>query len=267
MGHHRTLRLLGVTTLLLICSLKYVAGQTGVKYKAGALHGFLSIRSEGGVHLGYGELSQIAVGDRVTAHLVYHFLDGSLDDETTVFTQGKTFQFVSDHHIQRGPFFPKPSDITVEANGQVTMRSVDKNGETKVETNTMDIPPDLSNGMVGTILQNIPADAPEFKMGMIVPSGKGRAIKLDVTPDAKQTFRTAGTTRKASVFRVKTEIGGAAGVIAPLVGKKPGDILVWVLEGEPPTLVRIVGPLGEGTATVSLEVAGTSFPKNPAAHK
>jgi hypothetical protein len=121
--------------------------------------------------------------------------------------------------------------------------------------------------MVGTILQNIPADAPEFKLGMIVPSGKGRAIKLDVTPDSQQTFHIAGTSRKASVFRVKTEIGGVAGVIAPLVGKKPADILIWVLEGEPPMIVRIVGPLGEGTAVVSLELAGATFSKTPARHK
>jgi hypothetical protein len=267
MGHHRMPRLFGIFALLLVFMLGCAQGQTAVKYTAGALHGFLVIRSEGGVNLGYCELSQVAAGDRVTVHMVYHFLDGSLDDETTVFTQGKTFQFVSDHHIQKGHFFPKPSDTTVEADGQVTIRTEDKDGKAKVETNKMEIPEALSNGMVGTILQNISADAPEFKMGMIVPSGKGRAIKLDVTPDSQRTFRIGGVSHKAQVFRLKTEIGGVAGVIAPVVGKKPGDILVWVLQGEPPVIVRILGPLGEGTATISVELAGATFPRSSSPSK
>ena len=258
---------LAVAAFSVLAAPKHLASQTPVKYPAGALHGFLTIHSESGANLGYCELSQTAAGDKVTVHMVYRFLDGSLDDETTVFTQNKSFQFVSDHHIQKGRFFPKPSDITVEADGQVTIRSTEKDGTPKVDTNHMDISPDFSNGMVGTILQNIPADAPEFKMGMIVPSGKGRAIKLDVTPDGQQSFRIAGATHKASLFRVKTEIGGVAGVIAPLVGKKPGDIVIWTLQGEPPVIVRIVGPLGEGTRSVSVELAGATFARNPAPHK
>ena len=175
------LRAAGAALLCCFATLAQGQDQVAVKHGVGALHGFLVIRSEGGVYLGYGELSEYAVGDRVTVHLVYRFRNGSVDDETTEFTQGKTYQFVSDHHIQRGRFFPKPSDITVEAGGKVTLRSTDKDGKTKVDTEQMDIPADFSNGMVGTILQNVPADAAEFKLGMIVPAGKARAIKLDIS--------------------------------------------------------------------------------------
>ena len=218
MAHRRIPCLIGAATLL---AASLANSQIAVKHPIGALHGFLTIRSQTGTYLGYGELSQYAAGDLATAHLVYHFLDGSLDDETTTFTQGKNFQFVSDHHIQKGKFFPKPSDITIESNGQITTRSTDKDGKPKVDTTQMDLSPDLSNGMVGTILQNIPADAPEFKLGMIVYSGKPRAIKLGITPNGQQSFRIAGVSRKATVFRLKTEIGGVAGVVAPLVGKQP----------------------------------------------
>jgi hypothetical protein len=263
MAYRSILRFIGVASLMFVRSL--AGAQIAVKHPVGALHGFLTIRSQAGSILGYGELSEFATGDLVTSHLVYHFFDGSLDDETTTFTQGKTFQFVSDHHIQKGRFFPKPADITVEANGHVTTRSTDKDGKPTVESTQMDIPPDFANGMVGTVLQNIPADADEFKLGMIVSSGKPRAIKLDITAAGQQPFRIAGTSRKANVFRLKTEIGGVAGVIAPILGKQPHDILVSVLEGDTPVVVRILGPLGEDTAIVSIELAGATFPKDSTA--
>jgi hypothetical protein len=42
---------------------------------------------------------------------------------------------------------------------------------------------------------------------------------------------------------VKVEIGGLAGVIAPIVGKEPADIHVWILGGEAPAFVKSEGPL------------------------
>lgn len=267
MSYRRIPRAAGVAAFCCVALVATAVGQMAVRHGVGALHGFLVIRSEGGVYLGYGELSEYAAGDRVSVHMVYRFRDGSLDDETTVFTQGKTFQFVSDHHIQRGKFFPKPSDITVDANGQVTMQSMEKDGKAKVDTEKMDISPDFSNGMVGTILQNLPADAAEFKLDMIVPAGKARAIKLDISPDGEASFRIVGVARKAKVFRLKPELGGVAGVIAPLIGKQPGDIFISVLEGETPMIVRIDGPLAEGTASVSIELAGATFSRKAARKK
>jgi hypothetical protein len=53
-------------------------------------------------------------GDRVTSRLIFRFRDGSIDDDVTVFTQRRVFRLVSDHHIQRGPSFPKPLDFLIE---------------------------------------------------------------------------------------------------------------------------------------------------------
>ncbi|MGA7156002.1 MAG: hypothetical protein WBY53_04105 [Acidobacteriaceae bacterium] len=266
MDYRCILRSTGVAVLCSLACFTQALGQVAVKRNVGALRGYLSIHSLAGVYLGYGEINEYAVGDRVTDHMVYRFRDGSLDDETTVFTQGKTFQFVSDHHVQRGKFFPTQSDITVEANGKVTMRTSGKDGKVKEDTTQMQVP-DLANGMVGTVVQNIPGDAAEFKLGMVVPAGKPRAIKLDISPDGERSFHIVRVAEKARIFRVKPELGGVAGVIAPIIGKQPGDIYLWVLEGEVPTIVRIVGPLAEGTATVSIELGGTSFPKDSAEKK
>jgi hypothetical protein len=58
------------------------------------------------------------------------------------------------------------------------------------------------------------------------------------------------------------DLGGVAGVIAPVIGKQPKDTMVWVLEGEVPGFVRQVGQLYEGGPVVSIELSGTSFPRS-----
>jgi hypothetical protein len=37
---------------------------------------------------------------------------------------------------------------------------------------------------------------------------------------------------------VKVELGGVAGIIAPLIGKRPADTKVWVVGGEAPAFVK-----------------------------
>jgi hypothetical protein len=237
------------------------ADPISVRHTQGAVHGFLVVRSQAGAVLGYGEFTQFADGDRVTAHLVYRFRDGSLDDETTVYTQSKTFQLISDHHIQRGPFFPKPSDMTVEASGQVTTRTPGKDGKENVETQHIDLPPDVSNGMIGSLLANVDPGAPPFKLGMVVPSGgKARLIHLNITPGEQASFTVAGAPRRASIYTMKLDLGGVAGVVAPIVGKQPADIVAWILEGDTPLFVREIGQLSEDGTIVSVEFAGTIFP-------
>ena len=57
----------------------------------GSLHGFLVLKSLEGKSLAAGDLVQVVHDSRVTSGLTYHFRDGSLDEETTVFTQSGTF--------------------------------------------------------------------------------------------------------------------------------------------------------------------------------
>src|SRR6478672_2069099 len=76
-----------------------------VRHVEGLVHGFLSLRSPEGRLLANGDLIQNARGDRVTSRLVFHFKDGSLSDETAVFSQRGHFRLLSDHLVQKGPAF------------------------------------------------------------------------------------------------------------------------------------------------------------------
>jgi hypothetical protein len=66
---------------------------------------------------------------------------------------------------------------------------------------------------------------------------------------------------EATVFRIHPELGGIVGVIAQLIGLQPKDVMVWVLEGEQPAVVRIIGQLGGYGPVVSSELEGASFRK------
>ena len=94
-----------------------------VRYIQGSFHGFLELRAESGAVVASGDSEQFVRGDRITAKTVFHFKDGSIDDETTVYTQHRTFHVISDHHIQKGPSFPHPMDVFIDTStGVVTTR-------------------------------------------------------------------------------------------------------------------------------------------------
>jgi hypothetical protein len=99
-------RLLGVLAALPFVGGSLLAEPVSVRYREGSVQGFLALRTLEGKVLAAGDLTQIIHGDRVVSHLVFRFKDGSVDDETAVFSQHGTFRLISDHHIQKGPIFP-----------------------------------------------------------------------------------------------------------------------------------------------------------------
>ena len=239
-----------------------LAEPISVRHIQRPMHRFMVARSEDGKTIASGEFSQVVQDDEVTMRLTYKFVDGSIDDETTTYRQQGTFRLVRNHHIQKGPFFVKPVDFTVEAaTGIATSRTADKNGKIHVESEHMDLPDDLANGFVGTLLLNVPHNTTPFRVGILAPVGGGRLVRILISPEGEQSFHAVGQNLKATVFRIHPELGGIVGVIARLIGLQPKDVMVWVLEGEQPAVVRIIGQLGGYGPVVSSDLEGTSFEK------
>ena len=224
------------------------------------MHRFMTVRSEDGRTIASGEFTQVVQGDQVTMRLTFRFVDGSVDDEVTTFRQQGTLRLLSNHHIQQGPFFSRPIDLTVEAtSGTVTSRTTDKKGKTHVESKHMDLPADLANGFVGSVLLNVPPNTRPFQVGLLAPVAGGRLIKLRISPGEEHAVQLAGQTFSATVFRIHPELGGFINVIARLIGLQPKDVMVWVLEGDDPAVALIVGQLGGYGPVVSCDLVGTSF--------
>jgi hypothetical protein len=238
------------------------AETVAVRHAEGLVHGFLVLRSLDGATLANGDLIQTSNGDRVTSRLVFHFKDGSIQDETAVFTQSAGFRLLTDHMIQRGPTFPHPMEVSIDAvGGRVTVRYQEDDGKEKTAEEQMPLPADLANGIQLTLLKNIAPDAVSTEVSMLVATPKPRLVKLVITPAGEDAFSAGGASHKAVRFNVKVELGGLVGLIAPLVGKQPHDTSVWILGGEAPGFVRSEGPMYQGGPLWRIELASPLWPR------
>jgi hypothetical protein len=241
------------------------AAQVSVVHRQGEIHGFLVLRNLDGEAIAEGDLAQVTRGDRVTAHLVFHFKDGSVNDETTVFTQRGTFRLISDHLVQKGPAFKRPMDLVINGStGQATVRYTDDDGQEKVVTELLKLPPDVANGVLFPVLTNIKPDVPKTTVSLVVATPKPRIVKLVILPESEDPFSTVGFSHKATRYVVKVDIGGAAGVVAPLIGKQPPDTHVWIVEGEAPVVIKSEGPMFDGGPVWRTELTNPVFPPKTA---
>ncbi len=232
-----------------------------VRHVEGLVHGFLVLSAVDGPPLAQGDMVQFAANDRVTNHLVFHFKDGSIHDETVVFSQRGSFRLLTYHLIQKGPTFGQHTDLSFDTtSGNVIVHHTEKDGKEKVITDHRDLPPDVANGLILTLLKNLrPGDTPTT-VSMIATTPKPRLVKLAISPQGEDPFSTSGTKRMATHYVIKVEIGGVEGKIAPLLGKQPPDIHVWVLGGEAPAFVKMEGPLFYGGPLWRIELASPLWP-------
>jgi len=239
-----------------------------VRYIQGSFHGFLELRAESGAVVASGDSEQFVRGDRITAKTVFHFKDGSIDDETTVYTQHKTFHLISDRHVQKGPSFPHPMDVMIDTgSGMVTARTWDKDGKEEVKTDHLTLPADLANGLIPVVVENMKPTETERTVEMVVMTPKPRVVKLVVSNVAENKYSLLGVERKATHYQIKIELGGVLGVIAPLVGKAPPDIQVWVIPGEATTFAREQGPLYAEGPMMTIQLASPEWPSGSAGDK
>jgi len=242
----------------------HAAGQAApilVRHVLGTMHGFLDLRSDDGKVVASGDLVQTASGGNITAQLTFHFTDGSVDDETTVFSQRRVFQLITYHHIQKGPFFPHPIDLMIDGRtGSVTVHSTGKDGKDDVKTRTMKLPPDLADGLVSNIIENIRPGAAETRIPVLAATPDPRIVTLAISPRAEDPYSLAGTGRKGMHYEIKIEIGGVAGIVAPMIGKQPPNIQVWIIGGQAPCFLREQGPLYADGPVLTMELVSPTWP-------
>ena len=206
-------------------------------------HGLLTLRSQTGKFVASGDLITIAHGNEVHSRLALHFLDGSLDEEDTIYRQDGVFRLLRDHHIQKGPSYEHPVETVIDmATQQVTTRTW-KDGKEETRTEHMDLPADLANGLCANVLLNYPPGAPEIHVSYLAGGEKPRLVDLGIRPDGADHFMLGGLRRTSVRYNVHTSIGGVTGVVAQWLGKQPPDMKFWMLSGEVPQFLRFDGPL------------------------
>jgi hypothetical protein len=244
------------------------AEPVAVRYPDGAVHGFLVLRASDGKVLADGDLNQTVRGERVTARLVFRFKDGSHHEQTTVYSQRPKIELISDRVVQKGPAFPYPLDMSIDGTtGQVTVRYRDNHGVDKTASERLDLPDDLANGLVGKLLMNAQPEAMPRSFSLVVATPAPRLVKLLISEAGREPFSIGGSSRQATRYLLKIDIGGLAGVLAPLFGKQPPDSSVWIVRDDVPAFVRADQPLYAGGPVWSIELAGPVWPRDRPAQR
>jgi hypothetical protein len=233
-----------------------------VRHPEGVTHGFLLLRTLENETLAVGDLIQNSNGDRVTCQVIFRFKDGSVQDERVSYSQKRRFRMLEYRLSQKGPAFKTQTELFINGtSGEVTVHSWDEKGKEKVESSHEKLPADLANGMIPILSKNLPADGSVPTLSLLVATPKPRLTKVEISREGEDPFVVGGNSRKATRYVLKISIRGVAGIVAPLVGKEPSEIRVWVMEGEAPTLLRSEGPLYEGGPVWRIEQISPEWAK------
>jgi len=261
--HRAAKQLLLALAILFLAVRNFNAAPIPAIQKQGMMHGFLILEDENHKEIAVGDQTYVVRGNTVKSRLVFRFKDGSVDDETAIFKQGSVFQLLSDHHIQAGPSFKKPSDVTIDVpKGMVTwVESSDK--EKKTHSQHMDLPPDLVNGIFSMTALNFTSKTGEMDVSYLAIASvamitKPRVLKFVIKRDGEDRVMLGESARKANRFNIHIDLGGFVGKIAPIVGKQPPDIKLWT-EGEVPVFIRMVGPLYEDGPIWTISLAAPKW--------
>src|SRR5213596_4028569 len=175
-----------------------------VRHTEGLIHGFLLVLTLEGKALADGQMTQDARGDRVTNHLIFRFKDGSIYEDTTIFSQRGTFRLVSDHLIRRGPTFKQPTDTSIDAStGDVKVRYAEPKGKEKVIAQRMELPPDVSNGLLLTLMKDIKPGVPRTTLSLVATTPKPRLVKLAILAHGEEPFTIGSFHHNAMHYVVK----------------------------------------------------------------
>jgi hypothetical protein len=259
----RTWQTAGICAVALLTTATVSGEPVAVRYAEGLVHGFLTLRTLDGTQIASGDLIQVARANRVTSRLTFHFKDGSLHDETAVFSQRGQFHLLTDHLVQKGPTFPQPLDMTIDTtSGKVTVRYTDEDGSPREETKEEPLPPDLANGMIQILLKNVTARSAPKAFSFMAATPKPRLVKLTIVPSGEQPFTAGGRRQSATEYVLKVDLGGVTGLVASLVGKQPPDSRVWIAGGDAPAFVKAEQPLYAGGPVWRIELAAPSWPES-----
>ena len=242
------------------------AGPVAVRHTQGFLRGFLVLKDTNDKILASGDLVQLPSGNRVTAALSLHFADGSLYEETSVFSQSHTYRLLTYKQVMKGPAFKTQETLSLDAStGTVNIQSTDKDGREKNFADKLSLPPDLANGIISMLLTEAAPQA-EMTLSMLVSTPKPRIVKLKISPSGQESFSVGGSGAKATHYIVKIDIGGVEGAAAKVVGKQPPPEDFWIATGNAPAFLKSEGPLYEDGPIWRIELASPVWPKAPLTH-
>lgn len=216
------------------------AAPVPVRFTEGVMRGFPVLRSLSGEKLAQGDLVQIARGDRVESRLLFRFTDGSIHDETAVYSQRGVFTLLSYRLVQRGPSFPETIEASIDRETEryeVRYRA-DEDSPEEILRGRFTLPPDAYNGLLLTLMKNLP-QGQSTTVQVVAFTPRPHLVKLQLVAASEDLMLVGDQAIPAVRFVVRPQLG----LFASLLVTDVPDIKYWILAGEAPAFVKFEGPL------------------------
>lgn len=239
--------------LALLVSLAANAEPVPVRHVQGFIHGFLVVKDWNDTLLGTGDLTQVSSGSRVTATLNLRLKDGSLYQETSVYSQQKVYKLLSYKQVLKGPAFKIPQTLTIDQHGNVSVAAT-QDGKEKTINKHIDLPPDLANGIVTTMLIDVDPKV-ETTLSMLVATPEPRMVKLKISAEGADSFSIGGSPNKATHYVAKIDLGPITGTVAKVMGKQPPPTEIWMATGNAPSFLKSEGQMFQDGPIWRIEIA------------
>jgi len=252
----RSLAAFAVATIVMMMLHAANAEPVVVRFPEGVSQGFLVLRSLDGKTLADGELRQTTVGDdRLVSRLVFRFRDGSLHDETVVFSQKPVLTLVSYTLLQQGPSFPLQLQASFERKTKTYTIRTRKDGQQtdKVFTGELDLPPDVYNGLTVMVLKNLPPDR-THTIHIIGFMPEPELYAVDIHARGKEKIQAGEFHKHVRHYELNPKLSTMTRFFAKLFGKAIPAYHIWILADDIPAFVRFEGPLATGGPPLRIEM-------------
>jgi hypothetical protein len=236
------------------------AAAVAVRFPEGSQQGYLILRGPKGEELAIGDLQQQAREGDIHNRLVLRFKDGSLYDETVVFSQRQTFAMRQYRLIQRGPSFPTALEASIDGpTGRYKVTAREEGEKEETFEGQLALPPDVANGMLAVLLKNLPQGATRT-VHIVAFRPKPLLVELELAPEGVARFSVGDTQRQALHYRLTPKLG-VFGVFASLIGKDVSEYHYWILGGGAPAFLAFEGPLYVDGPVWRVELVSPQWPK------
>ena len=247
-------------TALLAAALPAQAAPVPVRFSEGMVRGFLELVDSRGKRIASGDYLQSARAGEIKCRTVLYFKDGSVHDETAFFTQKSSFIMQRYRLLQKGKAFETDIEVSLERRtGKYRVETKGRKGREKVLEGRLDLPPDVYNGMVPTVLKNLPKGRKET-VHIVAFTPAPKVVELEMVPSGEEKVLVGDLEKSAIHYILKPKLGMLR-LPATLTGRNPPDNHIWAVMDEVPAFVKFVGPLATGGAIWSIQLASPHWPK------
>jgi len=178
-----------------------------------------------------------------------------------MYVEERVYTLRSYRLVQRGPTFPSDMEISLErGTGKYRVKTKDhKDGRERTLEGTIDLPPDVYNGMILTVVKDLSKGAAET-VHYVAFTPEPRLIQLSMTPVGEQRVLVGDLAKTATHYVFKARLGVWLTLFATLLGRVPPDQHVFILSEDVPAFVRFEGPVYPTGPVWRIELTSPSLP-------